>query len=185
MDSKGRIVTDYDKELPLKSTLLYEDGSPAPLKTSKGKKLLFRCMKEAVLGRGIWRDSCIFRIEEVSSKQKGVPGFKVEVSPESDSCGDVVAGVMEEIIIVKSKLPKEETKSIEKRARGGRTSVLYHAKRQRIRTPSEESHHSIMELEGGRTIISNQTNNQFLSSPAVVTRNVDTSIALGLHLLRT
>ena len=129
-DSHGRIVTDYPKELPLKSTLVYEDGSPTPSMTSNGRKDLFRCMKEATLG-GTWRDSCIFRIEEVSSKHKRIcsGGFKLKLSPMSGSCSDVADAVMEQTIYVKSKVPKKKQRSIGKKNRGGRRSVLDEEKR--------------------------------------------------------
>ena len=147
-DSQRRIVTDYPKELPLKTVLLYEDGYPAPLKTSNGKKNLFRCMKEATLG-GTWRDSCIFRIEEVSSKQKReVSGFKIKVSPASSSCSNVAAAVMEQTIYVKSKVPKTETKSIGKRPRGGRRSVLMEKRHIPCQRPHEYGREVGFEGEG-------------------------------------
>lgn len=136
-DLSGAIVYDYPESLPVKTELLYEDGSPTPCFTkyslknktnSKEKnssmgttpmKLFHPTRPEPLLGPGIGSQHFSFRIEEVSAHHP-VQGFKLRVRPSLDT-SDVFYGDMEETIIVKAK-PKASL--WQRRGKGGRKSIL-------------------------------------------------------------
>jgi len=136
-DSKGLIVHDYPTSLPLKTELLYDDGSPVPMyplmpvktksnsisskrKATKNEdiKLFNPTRPNPILGVGNGSQYFSFRIEEVSSNHDH-KGFKLKVSPLNES-SDVFHGVLEETIIVKAK----PLGLVSKRSKGGRKSIL-------------------------------------------------------------
>lgn len=137
-DVNGDIVFDYPRPLRLKTELVYDDGTAAPTypllrikkkfnrngkkreKTDDSSKLFHPTRPDPILGEGVGSQYFSFRIEEVSNHHSR-SGFKLKVSPMDKSCTDVMYGVMEETIIVKSK-PKTPVK---KRSKGGRTTILH------------------------------------------------------------
>ena len=134
-DAKGRIVSDHPSKIPIKTELVYEDGSSIkfPSTTSSSKNAvvnydqIYRAMREGTLlkpGEG----SCHFgfRIEDVSKNHKPHKGFRLKVCPSLFSDKSyIVGGVMEEVIVVKSR----PTYSFGKRngSVGGRSTIIQRA----------------------------------------------------------
>ena len=129
-NSRGSIVENFPTHLPLKTELVYDDGSPtpmmpfSPLKERRSMKAslnpLYRPIRpQPVLGPHHGSHFFSFRIEEVSFHHPR-KGFKIKVSPADPSCNNVASGTMEETIIVRSK-PKSEPDA---RPKGGRSTPL-------------------------------------------------------------
>jgi len=137
-DGRGIIVDYYPKKLPLRTELVYEDGSKVPFlpvsaKKDKQPRILpleptYRTMRQdPTLGPGVGSHHFSFRIEEVSFNHKPHHGFKLEVTPTfASGIKDVAGGLMEETIIVKSRPPYDP--NVEKNASiGGRSTILQKA----------------------------------------------------------
>ena len=134
-DAKGRIVSDHPSKIPIKTELVYEDGSsikfPSTASSSKNAVVtydqIYRAMRQGTLlkpGEG----SChfAFRIEDVSKNHKPHKGFRLKVCPSLFSDKSYIVGsIMEEIIVVKSR----PTYNLGKRngSVGGRSTIIQRA----------------------------------------------------------
>jgi len=121
-DSKGRFVKDHDVSIPTTTQLVYADGSPAPelplaplkvrntTSTSSCNTLFRRIRTDPVLLPKQASVDFGFRIEEVSMHHlhRG-GGFRVRVYTDEPMLRYLVSpGMLEEIIIVRSKAKKGE-----------------------------------------------------------------------------
>ncbi len=132
-DEIGRIITDYPSTIPLKTELVYEDGTKImPLSVDADRpgssKEAYRPMRpEPCLDAGVGSCHFAFRIESVSQNHRPHTGFRLKVDPLlPGENSDVVGGLMEEIIVVKSRpmnLKKRNTNTFI----GGRSTILQKA----------------------------------------------------------
>lgn len=129
-DEKGRIVNP-SVAMPLRTELIYSDGTPTPLlplaplkekrSSKKSKTTLYRpLVPDPSLEPSKDSKSFSFRIEEVSFHHPDKHGFKLKVSPADPNQHFVHPGFLEENIIVLSKPKHDATKS--RKMRGGRAS---------------------------------------------------------------
>lgn len=133
-DEEGRIVNDYPKKLPLKAELVYEDGTavlplPDSIKKFIPKGQVYRAMRpEPCLGEGIGSCHFAFRIESVIQNHKPHRGFRLKVYPSILSGStDVAGGLMEEIIVVKSRPSDINKMKKNNMFVGGRSTILQRA----------------------------------------------------------
>ena len=115
-DSSGSVVNPVLRKLPLRTELVYDDGTPVPImplkplrdkKGSQNRALkLYRPLRpDPVLGTGKKSSQFFsFRIEEVSLHHQNHKGFKLKVSPADFShASNILPGLLEETIVVRSK----------------------------------------------------------------------------------
>ena len=143
-NAKGKIHNCFKYPVELKTELIYSDGSNAPLmpnsplkerRNTKCSKIpLFHPLRPSpIFPTEVGSQTFSFRIEEVSIHHPGQTGFKLKVSIANmdslstwisdDSCIDfhVHPGILDEIIIVRSK-PKLDNDGMKKvRLHGGRS----------------------------------------------------------------
>ena len=132
-DEIGRIITDYPSKIPLKTQLVYEDGTEI-MSMSRDtdrpdlSKEVYRPMRpEPCLDAGVGSCHFAFRIESVSLNHRPHTGFRLKVSPLLPGVNsDVVGGLMEEIIVVKSR-PMNWKKRNTNTFIGGRRTILQRA----------------------------------------------------------
>lgn len=122
----GSIIEDYPFKLPIKTDLVYEDGTAVCL-PSKGQVIqkVYKMMRpEPTLGKGA--DSChfAFRIESVSKNHMDHDGFRLKVMCDDPHIAD---GLMEEIIVVKSRPAGINKRKNDQLFIGGRSTILQKA----------------------------------------------------------
>ena len=118
------------RPLPLKTTLVYDNGEEislpfSPNKDSKRATIqVYKPMRpDPTIRTGTGFSHFSFRIEDVSKNHRPHSGFKLKVSPShGPGIYEVATGLMEETIIVKTR-PAYGKKS-ERRNSGGRSTLL-------------------------------------------------------------
>ena len=112
-DSKGREVNNLSSPIPLRTEMVYDDGSSCPLMPLSplkerrsvklsSKPLYRRLYPDPTLCPQVTQAQFSFRIEEVSFHHSGHKGFKLKVST-ADNGQNIHPGILEETIVVLSK----------------------------------------------------------------------------------
>lgn len=177
-NSSGNIEDNFPSFIEVKTELVYDDGSPTPItplapmkvrRSARSTLTLFRSMRpDITFGYGKGSQEFTFRIEEVSFRHQGHRGFKLKVSSRDSSCTNVLPGLMEETLIVKSK-PKfiKDT-----RERGGRTTLVGNAKGI-VSSISRNDEHKIKYIPRNVHLTSSQTTSKHYVGKSIATLPLD------------